>query len=85
MSVLEDFQEFELFAAEVKRSVRTVERWTEEPDGLPFTKAGNLRLIHIPTAKQWLLDRMQRRNPRLAGQNEPSAPIVRSKPGLSHF
>jgi hypothetical protein len=64
MSVLVDFQEFETFAADIKRSVRTVERWTCEPDGLPYTKAGNLRLIHVPTARQWLLDRMRRRNPR---------------------
>jgi hypothetical protein len=30
-------------------------------------KIGNRVLIHIPTAKQWLLSRMKRPNPRRTG------------------
>jgi hypothetical protein len=34
------------------------------PDGLPFAKIGNRHLIHIPTAREWLLSRVRQRNPR---------------------
>jgi hypothetical protein len=30
------------------------------PDGLPFAKIGNKRLVHIPTAKDWVFGRMRR-------------------------
>lgn len=66
MHILGEFQEFKAFAADIKRCERTVERWTAQPDGLPYIKAGSLRLIHIPTAREWLLNRMRQRNPRRA-------------------
>jgi hypothetical protein len=34
-----------------------------EPDGLPYTRIGNRILIHVPTAREWLMKRMTRRNP----------------------
>jgi hypothetical protein len=61
---LEDFLDLEPFAAEVQRDPRTVRRWLNQPDGLPYTKLGNRILIHIPTARQWMLDKMCRPNPR---------------------
>jgi hypothetical protein len=79
MSVLADFLEFKAFAVDVNRSVRTVERWTCEPNGLPYTKAGNLRLIHVPTAREWLLERMRRRNPR---QDHDSKSAPKSEGGV---
>jgi len=63
--LLDDWIELDEFArAEVKKHPRTVRRWTKEPDGLPFAMMGKTPIIHIPTAKQWLLSRMQRPNPR---------------------
>lgn len=62
--LLADFADLEPFAVEVKRDPRTVRRWMNQPDGLPFTRIGNRVLIHIPTARQWMLDRMRRPNPR---------------------
>jgi hypothetical protein len=62
--VLDDFLDIEPFADQVNRDPRTVRRWMDEPDGLPFTKIGNRRLIHVPTARDWLLSRMIRPNPR---------------------
>jgi hypothetical protein len=55
--LLDGFADLEAFAAEVKREPRTVRRWMNEPNGLPYTKLGNRLLIHIPTARQYLLDR----------------------------
>jgi hypothetical protein len=61
--ILEDLVEVSPFAAKVKKHPRTIIRWMDEPNGLPFVKLGNRRLIHIPTARQWLLGRTRTRNP----------------------
>jgi hypothetical protein len=58
--LLTDFADLEPFAAEVKRDPRTVRRWMNEPDGLPCTRIGNRILIHIPTAREWMLSRIRR-------------------------
>jgi hypothetical protein len=63
-SLLADYLDLEPFAAEVDRDPRTVRRWMSEPDGLPFTKIGNRILVHIPTAKKWILGRMRHPAPR---------------------
>lgn len=63
--LLDDWRELGDFARdEVERHPRTVNRWTEEPDGLPYARLGNRKIIHIPTAREWLLSRMCRPNPR---------------------
>jgi hypothetical protein len=43
---------------------RTVRRWLDQPDGLPYTRAGCRILIHVPTAREWLMSNLKRRNPR---------------------
>jgi hypothetical protein len=70
-NILVEYVEIEPFAAEVKRSPRTVIRWMDEPNGLPYTKLGNRRLIHIPSARAWLLGRIRRPNPRRSGARAP--------------
>jgi hypothetical protein len=70
--ILTDYAEVEAFAAEVKRSPRTVIRWMDEPNGLPYTKLGNRRLIHIPSARAWMLSRVRRRNPRRRTARAPA-------------
>lgn len=63
--LLDDWLELEVFARdEVKRHPRTVKRWTKSPDGLPYAMLGKTPIIHIPTAREWLLGRMRRPNPR---------------------
>jgi hypothetical protein len=66
-SLLADYLDLEPFAAEVDRDPRTVRRWMNEPDGLPYTRIGNRILVHIPTAQAWILGRMRRPNPRRSG------------------
>jgi hypothetical protein len=70
-NILSDYAEIEAFAAEVERSPRTVIRWMDEPNGLPFTKLGSRRLIHLPTAREWLLGRIRRPNPRRRAVRAP--------------
>ena len=62
--LLSDFLDLDPFAAQVDRHPRTVRRWLNQPDGLPHTKMGNRILIHVPTAREWLLGRMNTPNPR---------------------
>jgi hypothetical protein len=62
--LLEDFVDLDQFAEDVNRDPRSVRRWLNEPDGLPFTRMGNRILIHVPSAREWLMQRMTRRNPR---------------------
>jgi hypothetical protein len=63
VKLLDDFQELGSFAAEVSRNPRSVRRWMNQSDGLPYTRMGNRILIHVPTAREWLLRRMLRPNP----------------------
>jgi hypothetical protein len=51
------------FAEKVNRCERTIIRWMDAPDGLPYTTLGNRRLIHVETARDWIFSRMQQRNP----------------------
>jgi hypothetical protein len=63
--LLDGWLELDDFARdEVERHPRTVARWMREPGGLPHTRLGNRTIIHIPTAREWLLGRMRRPNSR---------------------
>jgi hypothetical protein len=66
--VLQDFLDLAPFAKQVGRNPRTVRRWMDEPDGLPYSRIGNRVLIHVPTAREWILGRMRARNPRRQGE-----------------
>jgi hypothetical protein len=63
-NLLADYLDLEPFAEEVDRDSRTVRRWLNQPDGLPYTRIGNRILIHIPTAREWLYSRMRHPNRR---------------------
>ena len=69
-NLLSDYLDLERFAREVDREPRTVRRWLDEPDGLPFARIGNRILIHIPTAKAWILGRMRKPNARRTRETE---------------
>jgi hypothetical protein len=61
---LDDYADVEPVAKVLNRHPRTLHRWMGEPDGLPHVKIGKRVLIHIPTARQWMLSRIKRPNPR---------------------
>jgi hypothetical protein len=62
--LLEDYLDLEPFAEQVDRDPRTVRRWMDQPDGLPYTRIGNRILVHVPTAREWIFGRMRRPAPR---------------------
>jgi hypothetical protein len=62
--IFEGFLEIGDFAAAVDRCPPTIDRWTRQANGLPYTKVGNRRLIHIESARAWMLSRMRQKNPR---------------------
>ena len=45
-NLLDDYLDLKPFAKEVDRHPRTVRRWLDQPDGLPYTRIGNRILIH---------------------------------------
>jgi hypothetical protein len=57
--LLADYLDLDVFAREVARHPRTVRRWLDEPNGLPYTRIGNRILIHVPTAREWMMQRMR--------------------------
>lgn len=64
INILEDFIDLEPFAKQVNRDPRTVRRWMDKPDGLPYSRIGNRILVHVPTARAWILNRMRKPNAR---------------------
>jgi hypothetical protein len=62
-TILADYVDVPQFAAEAQKHPRTVVRWMDAEDGLPFVQLGNRRLIHVPSAREWLLRKMCRPNP----------------------
>ena len=73
---LTDYLDLEPFAAEVDRDPRTVRRWLNKPDGLPYTRLGNRVLIHVPTARDWLFARMHYPNSRRSEKQRKAQEVV---------
>jgi hypothetical protein len=61
--ILNDYVTLKQFAGDIGKSTRTVTRWMDQNDGLPFLKFGRERLVHLPSAKRWMLGRVRQRNP----------------------
>jgi hypothetical protein len=72
-NLLHEFVDLDLFAEQVNRGPRTVRRWIDAPDGLPYARIGCRLMIHIPTAREWLLNRVRQRNPRRRSSNKAGA------------
>jgi hypothetical protein len=62
-SILEGYQHEAVFASANKISQRTVARYRNEADGLPFVEFGGRVFIPIAEAKAWLQARVKRPNP----------------------
>jgi hypothetical protein len=60
---LSDFVTIDELAKDLGRHPRTLIRWTQEPDGLPFTSIGKQKFVHIPAWQAWVMSRMKQRNP----------------------
>jgi hypothetical protein len=63
--ILVDLVEVGQFAADIHKHPRTIHRWMElSVDPLPYVKLPKQRLIHLPTARTWIMSRMRQQNPR---------------------
>jgi hypothetical protein len=72
--LLADFVAVKDFAKSIGKTTRCVQFWMAKPNGLPWTSLGATRLIHVPTAREWLIRRM--RNHRRASP-KPGRPARR--------
>jgi hypothetical protein len=61
--MLGGFETEDEHAVTTKRSKRTLKRWTQEPDGLPYTMMGRTRLYKPEWTAQWLEQRKRQNNP----------------------
>ena len=61
--LLADFVDVAQFAADLRKDPRTIYRWMNQENGLPFAKVGGQRLIHLPSAKIWIMAQMRQLNP----------------------
>ena len=75
-NLLQDFLDLDPFAKEIDRHPRTVRRWLDKPDGLPYTRIGNRILIHVPTARDWLFSRMRGARARRREKAEAEHPSI---------
>jgi hypothetical protein len=79
--VLAGYLDVKPFAEEVDRCERTAIRWMDQPGGLPYTRMGTRRLIHVETAREWIFSRIRQPNPprskriRLTEQRDPRSRI----------
>lgn len=44
-------------------SERSIDRYVNQPDGLPFVRLGGRRLFPVEMCRNWLLARVEQRNP----------------------
>jgi hypothetical protein len=63
MAILKDFQDKKQHAKEFDVCERTIDRWCDQPDGLPHTAAGRRKLFHPEWTRAWLIGRRVQRNP----------------------
>jgi hypothetical protein len=50
-------------ARQLRKSERTIVRYTQQPDGLPYIKLGNRMLFRRETTRKWLASLERRPNP----------------------
>lgn len=64
--LLEDYLTRDQLAAELNITTRTVSRWQDMPDGLPYVQVGGRILYRIASIKAWLESRERTPNKRRA-------------------
>jgi hypothetical protein len=63
-SILQGYVDEHTFARdEVRKDIRTVRRWRNQPDGLPHLKLGRDVYIPVEEARSWLKSKIVTPNP----------------------
>ena len=70
MSILDGFQLKSAFAEDHGVTERTVDRYRNEPNGLPWAKFGGKVYIHIEGGRAWLMRRVRSNNPTREARHE---------------
>jgi hypothetical protein len=63
MKILEDYETEAEHAKRFDVDVRTLRRWRNLPNGLPYTKAGCTVLYRLDWTEHWLESHKTQRNP----------------------
>ncbi|TGT42627.1 helix-turn-helix domain-containing protein [Mesorhizobium sp. M8A.F.Ca.ET.165.01.1.1] len=66
MSILDDYLDRPSLAAELKVSERTLIRWQNQPDGIPYVELGGRILYRVSSIRAWIEGKECRPNPRKA-------------------
>ncbi|MER9449337.1 hypothetical protein [Mesorhizobium sp. M0254] len=66
MSILDDYLDRAALAAQLRVSQRTLIRWQNEPDGVPFILLGGRVLYRVASVKAWIEGKETKPNPRKA-------------------
>ncbi|MEH7904337.1 helix-turn-helix domain-containing protein [Rhizobium laguerreae] len=64
MTILEGYLSREQLAAELNVTTRTLWRWQNEPDGLPYTRIGNQLYYRVESVRNWVAGRETKPNTR---------------------
>lgn len=62
-NILEGYVDEETLATATGRSTRTIKRWRNEPDGLPYVKLGCRVYFNVESTKRWIAAKETQRNP----------------------
>jgi excisionase family DNA binding protein len=71
--ILDGYIDLDPLAAELGRNPRTIMRWTEQPDGLPFVRLGRRILFKRESVREWIAAREHKPNPRRAVRRRAAA------------
>jgi hypothetical protein len=73
--LLEPFETEEQHAERFDCAPRTIRRWRSLPDGLPYTKAGRVVLLHPEWTAEWLT-RRRRQHDEVQGRATKRSPAT---------
>lgn len=71
--LMADYRDEPTMAKELHVTPRTMARYRNEPDGLPYLLLGGRVYYHLPTVRRWLEQRIVKPNPTRARRPRRSA------------
>src|SRR5262245_2397247 len=74
--ILNGYIDLDPLAEELGRHPRTIMRWTEERDGLPFVRLGRRIMFKRESVRDWISAREHKPNSRRSRRTGVSAAIV---------
>jgi hypothetical protein len=71
MPILEDYLTKAEQAKALNVSEKTIDRYTKQPDGMPYTMAGRVKLFRHDWTRDWLASRKRQDNPTAPRRGRP--------------